>query len=228
MQALKLDWLAFTYKVPSIDIESCDSSNQLVQFMNKFPELQEFVLTSVTVNPRFGYNRTLKFSDDFLILYNDYSCDLKGRYKKSDNMGVNFQVPSHSLELFLSVFGIDIDEPKALYRLMSILYDRGCQLSRIDLCYDDYEKRFKASYYIDKWIKGLFRTHFQQAIIYKNSSDDGNTFYLGSLKKRSKLLRIYDKYIESDGENDCVRYEFEYHAENARDVMAYILGGGEI
>ena len=224
---LTVDWLAFTYKPTVSDLES-DDSNLLVHFIRKFPELQDIILDSVTVRSRFGYNKTLQFNDDFLILYNDFSEDLKNDKRNPYSMGVNFQVPSHSLELFCDCFGIEFESNNALFQIMELLHDRGCQLSRIDLCFDDYGKKFNAKYYIDKWVRGLFRSHFQTATMFLNQNQDGNTFYLGSLKKRSKLLRIYDKFVESGGIYDCVRYEFEYHAENARDVMAYILGGGTI
>jgi DNA relaxase NicK len=50
----------------------------------------------------------------------------------------------------------------------------------------------------------------------------GWTFYLGS-RSADKFVRIYDKYAQSSGVSDCIRYEVEYKSIAANDLfMRYV------
>ena len=231
MRELSLDWLSFTYVPENIRLHNVYDKNLGVNdfqegldildcFCEDFPELSDIINNHmVNIGGKMHYNTCLKFDDDFLLLYNDLNNPLvSGAESHLQRMGINFIVPSHSLDLFFDIF--DIDNVSSMLRL---LYSRNCTLSRIDLCYDDYDKKYRPSFYLDMWRSDRIKSHFTTMDFKGTGKDIGNTFYLGSLKKRTKVLRIYDKDFESNGDKDCVRYEFELHAEYARDMAQYLM-----
>ena len=225
MRELSLDWLSFTYIPDCIRLASDDIEGDLDivdLFIRDFPELREIVLEHmVNVGGKMHYNTCLKFNDDFLLLFNDLNKPVDDHaLSHLARMGLNFIVPSHSLDLFFGLFDIDRNNVSSMIKL---LYSRSCQLSRIDLCYDDYDKKYRPLDYARFWFDDRIKSHFQTMDIKGTGKEIGNTFYLGSLKKRTKVLRIYDKDYESNGEKDCVRYEFELHAEYARDMAQYLI-----
>lgn len=220
MNFLNLDWLGFTFKG-----EPYADCTLLEQFYNRFPEFDpaEFVHAPFHTS----YNTAFLFFD-IVIAYNDLH---KKEYTESEishlfAMGVNVQVPSHCLSFLCEMFGIDCESPSAPYDLFALISSRGCSFSRIDLCFDDYKKDITTKFYIDAWSKGCIQSPYIRSITCMGSDQTGYTMYFGSLKNRRKLLRIYDKFLESkDKENfkDCVRYEFELHSDDAQSLADFVL-----
>lgn len=216
---LVLDWLGFTFKPnPAITYVS-----PIQQFLNWFPEID----SSLFVVSNFGthYNTTQLFCD-IVIAYNTY--DENSTPSELDsywNMGVNVQVASHCLEFFCKLLEIDYHSEYALRDLIQLLQKRHCIFSRIDLCYDDYNKHFDAQYYITKSANHCIASPCRKitSIQDNSSSGEGSTIYFGSLTRRKKLLRIYDKFAQSGGEIDAVRYEFEYHSDACKNLVTVIL-----
>jgi DNA relaxase NicK len=100
--------------------------------------------------------------------------------------------------------------------------------SRVDLCADDFEKAvtpkmarlqankgnfsgFKRHGWVEQWLSGktLGATH---------------SFGMRGSKGSGKYLRIYDKWLESDGEIDSVRWELELSGKMAKTAFAYLAG----
>lgn len=226
MRELSLDWLSFTYVPESVRLHNFYDKKKGINeyqegldildcFCEDFPELSDVVNNHmVNIGGKMHYNTCLKFNDDFMLLYNDLNNPLvSGAESHLQRMGINFVIPSHSLDLFFKLLGFDRDNIRGLFLL---LYSRHCQVSRIDLCYDDYDKKYRPYDYCKLMFDNRLKTHFQSIKYDGSGKKTGNTIYFGSLKKRNKLLRIYDKDIESDGLIDSVRYEFELHADNAK------------
>lgn len=219
---LKLDWLGFTF-VPDKD----NDLSPIEQFINAFPEFDStnFVVASVKSH----YQHSVYY-DDILISYNDlFDCDCESTYLHKLNMGVNVQVPAHCLSQLYAMLDVKLD---CYYDLFTLLILRRCRFSRIDLCFDDYDKVFTAGYYINKMFKipdrPMIRSPFIKSVTALGAdSQQGQTIYFGSLKKRSKLLRIYDKYAQSKGVVDAVRYEFEHHGADAAILVDSILNDDE-
>lgn len=209
---LKLDWIGFTYKPDHVS----DECTPFTQFLMMFPEFDERLLTVPSF--RTCYTNTLVYCD-IVLSYNifDENVDAITRTRLWE-MGVNVQVPSHCLDMFFEMFGLDYKSEYAFRDIIKLLIKRKCKFSRIDVCYDDYDKIFKADYYIKKRADGLIATPCR-TVTMVSGGDFGSTIYFGSLKKRNKLLRIYDKFAESGGEIDAVRYEFEYHNEMAQALV---------
>ena len=212
---LKLDWLGFTFKA-SHDLER----SPFQQFLLAFPEIDEKEL--VIPNFRNCYNNVVLFRD-IIISFNSFDETMsETEVSRRWEMGVNVQVPSHCLDMFALMLDIDFSSEFAFLDIVKALRLRNCKFSRIDVCFDDYEKKFKADYYIKKRADNLIATPCRTVTMI-SGGEFGSTIYFGSLKKRNKLLRIYDKFAESNGEFDCVRYEFEYHSDMAEALISKLF-----
>lgn len=220
---LVLDWLAFTFKPPVVLLDQVDNvscPSQLSLFRSMFPELNDIWSVMEIRGSKNHYNQSVAFGSDFMCFFNETNDNTP----IGQNMGVNFEVPSHSLKLFFDLMHININKPDAVRKMMRLLYDRGCRCSRIDLCYDDYDKVYRADELDSLWIHNCFRTHFQRSRCdHGCSGKPGSTFYLGNLKKRDKILRVYDKDIQSQGFIDAVRWEFELHTKYAQDMQIFLM-----
>lgn len=213
----KLDWLGFTFKADMVNfVPDQPNCTPFRQFLMMFPEFDErlFVLPEF----RTCYTNTMLYCD-IVVSFNSFDGDMDhATVSRLWEMGVNVQVPSHCLDMFCQMFDIDFNSEYAFRDLVKLLQERHCKFSRIDVCYDDYDKLFKVDYYILKRANNLIATPCR-AVTMISGGEFGSTIYFGSLKKRNKLLRIYDKWAESGGEIDAVRYEFEYHAEMAQALV---------
>ena len=123
-----LDWLAFTFKKSCYDL--------LAEFWETFPELNKLKSEMFIVGGR-NFAHGLCLSNNVTIRYDD---DNNGK-------GINVEVPSHGLNYFFNLFQ-DVSSVQSMFR---VLRDRGCSLSRVDICFDDYSKRYKPSYYYKKF-----------------------------------------------------------------------------
>lgn len=209
---LKLDWLGFTFKADNFSSDC----TPWTQFKMMFPEFNEELFTL----PDFKTCYTNSFYYcDIIISYNAFDPDMDSITRaRLWDMGVNVQVPSHCLDMFCDMLGIDFQSEYAFRDLVLLLQKRHCKFSRIDVCYDDFDKLFKVDYYIKKRADNLIATPCRTVTMI-SGGEFGSTIYFGSLKKRNKLLRIYDKWAESGGEIESVRYEFEYHGDMAKALV---------
>ena len=217
----QLDWLNFTWFCPPEAVEG-DIVNVITAFSHCFPEFDSCLLEMEMFHTVSHYTSVFRWNDDFIICYNDDSYFEKERVNNRFAYSVNVQVPSHSLELLFNLFNIPICKEDSVSSLLSLLKDRGCKFSRIDLAFDDYDKKYLPDWYMDKFIHNALSTNFQTVQLI-GSKSGGWSFYVGSLKKRNKILRIYDKDKQSNGKYKCVRYEFELHSDNANDLANYII-----
>lgn len=224
---MNLDWLGFTW-IPNEETYkdfykyhlSEDYGMLIDAFYDVFPEIHDYVMECtqedlILYRPGVHYSVSIDCCDYFWISYDTSSAALK--------KGVNIQVPSHGLFRFFEIMNLPYSDPqKEFYNMIGLLYSRGCQLSRIDLCFDDFDKTFRAYDYFkwheyDKIISCKFR-----CVSYHCDSRGSGTTYFG--KERSdKFLRIYDKFLQSDGLIDSVRYEFELHGKPCKELGEFLL-----
>ena len=197
-----LDWLSFTYKNNS-------SYDLLSDFWQAFPELTEYKMQMFIVGGRnFSHGLCL---DNYLTI----------RYDEEQNgKGINVEIPSHGLQYAFKLFGCET--VRDMFKLLS---ERGCTPSRIDICMDDYTKKYKPSYYYKKFLSGSLVTKMRTVKMVHSGDGQGETFYLGD--RRKKMLRIYDKSVESKGEIDAIRYEIEMHANSAKSFWFHIIDNAE-
>lgn len=249
---LHLDWCSFVFKpewlpeeftVPYfpfndvvyqkdeflIDVVDMDPWSLSTLF---FPDLHENEELFVISNSRSGmrYKTSLALGNDFFIHYDE----------RIGSKGVYFEFPSHGLHILYTWLKINPQDSKSFENLCAALWDRGCRFSRIDFCKDVKKEGciFTPSY--------LNKAFMEDRIVTKSVSKDficngeegkvedaryifsrrGQTFYLGSLKTRKKLLRVYDKELESkDKEYPYYRWEVELHSNYARRIQQLVVEG---
>lgn len=241
----KPEWLPDQFKVPAFPFDliynkqeflsesiNCDPFIFCTYF---FPELYANADILVIQNSKSGmrYKNTLALGNDFFIHYDD----------KIGNKGVYFEFPSHGLHIMYEWLKINPHEDDAFKKLCDTLWNRGCRFSRVDFCKDVKKEGciFTPGY--------LNLAYMQDRIVTKSVSRDfiadgetggvddsryifsrrGQTFYLGSLKTRKKLLRVYDKELESDNKDyPYYRWEVELHSQYARRVQELVHEGKQI
>lgn len=202
----QLDYLNFTYF-------KNDSEDILQSFLDDFPEFSSHLDDMIILQGRnWGYKHVLAFTDFITIRYDD-TCD----------KGVSVSITGSGLETFISWFNtvLHLEKPEnRISRLFEMLKARGCRPSRIDLAYDDFSKKFTPKDYAVWFYNGCFNTRMLKHSVVCDGKK-GYTFYIGN--RRKKLIRIYDKNIESKGEIDAIRYEFELHGDYAVAMFDQII-----
>ncbi len=206
MKYFKLDYLNFTY--------FNESSEDLFQsFLDDFPEIEAQTSEMVILRgyqKSWGYNNVFAFTDYITIRFDD----------RDNTRGVSVSITGRGLEDFFSWFNLVCCDDLKVSEFFKILKSRGCRPSRLDLAFDDYTKRFSPADY-ERWLlEGYFNTRMKKHGFFCDDKK-GYTFYLGN--RRKKLIRIYDKDIESDGEIKAVRYEFELHDLYAQAMFDQII-----
>lgn len=84
--------------------------------------------------------------------------------------------------------------------------------SRIDIALDAYNFGVDAIHYNNLYVDGKCTNKRSKCTFIRSNSDDGDTLYIGSLKSRRKLLRIYDKDKETGEHKDWLRFELQLSA----------------
>ena len=228
----KIDWLGFTFPLNENEVELTQIwdetqkryfyfSNALVLFFNAFPEFDN-IAYSMEIRRRVShYTDTVSFMDIDSENYIDVFYD-----RNKINKGVNVQCPSSTLPYLLKLFNSD-----SIWDVMQIIHNRGCKFSRIDICYDDFDKVYRPwHWYLNLHMdrNGNFDPNVKSFVSCARTisppvegSDKSTTLYIGTRSR--KILRIYDKYLESKGKIDSVRYEFELHNDHAERLYLTLL-----
>jgi DNA relaxase NicK len=131
--------------------------------------------------------------------------------------------------LQLSASVLALLSPSQILELIAFLHSIGFKPSRLDIRLDDYEKRLKpqdARECADNGqVFGFKSGPTGRCYSYVCGRDGGDTIYFGSRGKdgSGKLLRIYDKAIESKGVVDAIRIEVELSSKKARDFWELLV-----
>lgn len=217
---LQLDWLSFSFKYDDLFFYNKKHNlnyNQFDYLFNvAFPELKKVAYVSEAVF-RSIYDKCIRMSYDILVYYDQESDQNKGCY---------VTVPSHSLEYFCTLFNCT-----NIYQLFSVIIERGGSFSRLDICFDDFSKRFSAIDFLTWYRNGNFNTRLRRYSYHASNNHDTGTFYLGH-RAGLKYMRIYDKEYESTvnynkGKTSeiikAIRYEFEFHSYAAQALAKYLI-----
>lgn len=214
---VKLDWLSFTWGTDRM----FDSSAHMVhEFCNVFKGF-DFLLDSElsVVKGLYGYEVGVNLCKGLWIMWST----------KQLETGIHVQCSSMSLKELAFYLGLEFDETEVFgsaQKMLSVLSDGGCRFARIDLACDDFNKTFTPSDYRKWQLEGRIRTNFKNGSACWSVNDaQGDTFYLGK-RGGNKMLRIYDKNYESNGQVDCIRYEFEFRHRAADQIGKFIADRG--
>lgn len=95
--------------------------------------------------------------------------------------------------------------------------------SRIDIALDDYAKKLELND-VERSVANHQHAGFKKGSAVKNYGGKwgGHTVYLGK-RNGNKMVRAYDKYAESKGKIDSIRWELELHDEYAQSMYQLIL-----
>lgn len=116
-----------------------------------------------------------------------------------------------------------VSQIMSIQRLVQWHNDLGHRVSRIDTAIDVMESKAQVTEFADLWAIGNVKSRAKSAILISDPKNiTGDTFYVGSLKKRRKLLRIYDKAKEQAIDKDWLRFEMQYGAGAARSAAGQI------
>ena len=116
-----------------------------------------------------------------------------------------------------------ISETMSIQNLVQWHADLGHRVSRIDTAIDVFETDLQVIDFAKLWAKGNVKTRAKNGILISDPRNEtGDTFYVGSLKKRRKLLRIYDKAKEQQIDKQWVRFEMQWGAGAARTCAKQI------
>ena len=211
-----IDWLEFTYRAPEGE---CSTGEEVFnKFREVFPEIdldweKNADMVYLLGHGRNFYNTVFCFSDDYTISY----------HSEKDKMGVHVTFPGSGIWKISDIFGFDdLNEREACKKLFQILDERNCQITRLDIAYDDYSKTFYP-YDFEKFrIEERITFPGRTAGYIASGAGCGDTFYIGK-RGRDRMLRIYDKNYESKGRINAIRYEFELKQDWSRVIQDKVL-----
>lgn len=235
---LRCDYLSFTFKPSRLPLAQYEELEKKLSFcgtfdeyfgltdfeffLEVFPEIKLHYKDFFTISSARHYRRRHSFNDCMYIYDDDGFDGVKG---------VNVEIPSHGLYLIKEWF--DLDDNDFLRSFLSLIFRRGCTISRLDFCVDIPRNKctVKPLDFYTWYIEHRLKTHYRNleccgdpsSFLLKAIGDGtgGTTFYLGD--RHSQILRVYDKYVESKGKIDAIRFEIEMHRKKANLVAsAYI------
>lgn len=225
---IKIDWLSFVFKAN--DEDKATYSNIWEAFISRFPEIEDILdETVIMTTGKNYYSAGVLWNDGISICWDDRDTTgdfyfYSGKQLEPWEHGVYVSFPAHGLHYLSQIVGLsdknlDLDGNFAdIKPILQVLKDRQCELSRLDIAFDDTTRTFVPRDFFRYWDNNQVQSPCHN---YTFCGSKGTTFYVGS--RRNKILRIYDKTVESKGEIDAIRYEIEMHNRYARDVSEMIL-----
>lgn len=217
-----LDWLSFTFDDrDSLIPEDLQSHTIMERFMYYYPGFSSLLMDAEVMVHHQYYDTGIICNENILIQWDESS---------ARNKGLNVSIPGHAIYKLKELFELDCEDYLVVYKVFEYILQHSGKLSRIDIPYDDYsykENGFTPEWYCRQYFNGNIRSKMKK-YKYQCSGTKGYTLYVGS-RPNGKLLRIYDKNKESNGEIDAIRYEIELHNRYARNFMeqymSYYEGG---
>lgn len=218
-----VDYMTFTWKS---DVATT-AKGQMRDFWEAFPELAAWrdsreVVEMDSLRSYYTNSFVLDPVSQFVVWYSAFNM--------SQDVMVN--VPSSAVYEIAQLLGdgtVPDGEVIPSYKveampIVSKIVERGGKFTRLDIAHDDYSKKFTPRDLMEYWLSGQVSTpaRFARCVASKQSGSD--TFYLGK-RGSERMLRVYDKAAESQGEIDAVRWEFEYRGEKAQAVALSIANG---
>lgn len=227
-----LDWLSFTFKVldkngkfkPDFGLD-CQALLEayglgdmefrtldlLRLFKRVFVELNDLIENAVQFKGQLhGYGEVWVLDEGLMLMYN----------LSRPDMGIHVSASSTGLATLLPALGFSDDVHQVdLTGLFRFLRGRYCEPSRIDLTYDDHNKRMMPM--------DVFNARHERCALVSSTRafnvvfNGGVTFYLGK-RSSERMLRVYDKAVESKGQNDSVRWELEFKGKFCKYLFNYI------
>ncbi len=204
-----IDWLSCSFPVCYFE--------EVVSYMTKIYGIEPDYID----HGRYFYDSRVSYDPYYCQIYYDSTKEAADR--------------KHNGRFSIEITGSGINHYSAegLYQLIYdfIMRFRG-QMARIDFCWDDYARRITPHEIWEYAKEGLY-TGFLTSQPHRKQKrngellSDGVTFGTRG-SGTGKYLRIYDKYLESKGEVDCIRYEVQYSKDRAKAIGIRLAACGTI
>jgi len=113
--------------------------------------------------------------------------------------------------------------------LVQFHVDMGHRVSRIDTAVDIFDSQVKPKEFAKEWSKGNVKTHAKAGLFISDPQGvNGDTFYVGSMKRRRKLFRVYDKGREQKVDRDWLRIEMQWGQGAAVNASKQIANSSDL
>lgn len=145
-------------------------------------------------------------------------------YKNLDrpDMGNHVIYSSKSLDRMLHMYDISGCE------LLQHHISEGHNVARLDLAIDFKGFGVTVGDFVDCFNRGAVKTKLRTATVISSLTGGGDTFYLGSMKKRKNLVRVYDKGKEQGTGDDWVRVELQIMGKKATSTGKIVSSSDDI
>jgi hypothetical protein len=140
-----------------------------------------------------------------LILRSSSTIEIAIKYSREDPTQNQYR---------LSIPGSPLGDlsPDTLAKFGQQLHAFGCRATRFDWAIDDYDRAVGVDFFEKAGIDNNYSGAREFGVYYKRKYgqlNDAKTVYFGSYTS-DKLIRIYDKNIESKGKINAIRFEGQY------------------
>lgn len=105
---------------------------------------------------------------------------------------------------------------------------QGHNIARLDIALDFIGCGLTVQNFQDVFTAGIVKTRLKTASTVQSLTHAGHTLYLGSRKKRKKLVRVYDKAAEQGIEGDWVRVEIQVMGKPATVASQTIVQSDDV
>lgn len=143
-------------------------------------------------------------------------------HEQQKSMGIHVTYSAQAIRYAAENFNMDA------VKILERLTEFG-KVSRIDICIDVENVEIDIRKIFEQARNGVIKTRAKQ-FDYVESAGGGNeigarTAYIGSMRKRKKLLRVYDKGKQLNLDTFLTRFELETHGYPAQQASQELLSG---
>lgn len=191
----------------SIDWISCTSHGRLKNgFRFCYPTLTNHTQWEA-VKGMMGYDNAYRHTTGVLML----------KSSKREDMG------THIVHSGKALSRINERWQRNALSLLEFYVNNGASIARVDIAVDIYNSGMDIASLAKQLKSKKCVTRSKSGLFIESMDGQGDTLYVGSIKKRKKLLRIYDKGAESGVGGDWIRVEYEVHGKPATQASIEII-----
>lgn len=163
-----------------------------------------------TIKPKNGYNRARQYQSGAIVQW----------HEEHLSMGIHVTYTSKAIAKACIEFGL------SQYEVLESLAYIG-KVTRLDVAFDVKNTPIDIRTLYQQMLDGTIKTR-AKSFDYVESAKAGNEFgartaYVGSMTKRKKLLRVYDKGMQLKLDDYLTRFELETHGQLANNAAHQLL-----
>lgn len=144
------------------------------------------------------------------------------KHSERPDMGTHVIYNGKTIQRILKMYDI------SAFDILTYHIGQGHNIARIDLAIDFKDTGVLVGDFVGAWKLGYIETRLRKANIVKSLDNEGYTLYIGSQVRRKKLVKIYNKGVESGAGGDWVRCEVQLMGKPATQVSKLITTDNDI